>query len=184
MRSISVKELMVPIGEYATVSEAANLYEAVLALEKAQETVNEKDYKHRAILVLDDRQKVVGKISMFRVLISLEPKYQQLEAEGVLARSGYSPEMIETMLRDNALWSEPLEFICSRAADLKVTDFMEIPTGGAYIDENATLGAAIHQMVMQRHHSLIVTRGDEVVGILRLSDVFAEICKRIKSCER
>ena len=36
MRSIIVKEMMVPIEEYATVRLEATLYEAVLALEKAQ----------------------------------------------------------------------------------------------------------------------------------------------------
>jgi hypothetical protein len=33
----TVKDLMVPLSEYATVSEDASLYEAVVSLEKAQE---------------------------------------------------------------------------------------------------------------------------------------------------
>ena len=37
MKSYTVKELMVPLSEYATVSEDATLYEAVLSLEEAQE---------------------------------------------------------------------------------------------------------------------------------------------------
>ena len=37
MKSYSVKDLMVPLSEYATVSEDATLYEAVLSLEEAQE---------------------------------------------------------------------------------------------------------------------------------------------------
>ncbi len=36
MKSIAVKDLMIPIGEYATVSHEATLYEAVEALQKAQ----------------------------------------------------------------------------------------------------------------------------------------------------
>ncbi|MCP4753834.1 MAG: CBS domain-containing protein [Proteobacteria bacterium] len=184
MRSITVRELMVPIGEYATVPQEADLYEAVLALEEAQKTVDPQKHKHRAILVLDDRQKVVGKISIFRVLIALEPKYRQLDAESVLTGSGFSPKMIEDMLKDNTLWNEPMEFICNRAAQFKVTDFMETPTDEVFVDENTLLGAAIHQMVMQKAHSLLVTRGDEVVGILRLSDVFTAICDRIKIRER
>ena len=38
MKNYCVKDLMVPISEYATVPEEATLYESVLALEKAQET--------------------------------------------------------------------------------------------------------------------------------------------------
>ncbi len=43
MEIITLEDLMVPIEEYATISDGANLYEAVKALEKAQE---EFDYKH------------------------------------------------------------------------------------------------------------------------------------------
>lgn len=183
MRSITVGEVMVPIGEYATVPQEANLFEAVVALENSQKDLDPKTHKHRAILILDNRQKVIGKISMIEILVALEPKYAQLDAEGVLTRAGHSPELIEDMLRDNALWGEPMQFICSRAAPLKVTDFMETPTEGAYIDQNALLDRAIHQFVAHRYQSLIVIKDEEAVGILRLSDVFAIICEKIKTCE-
>ena len=37
MQDFSIAQLMVPLSEYATVSEGATLYDAVMALEKAQE---------------------------------------------------------------------------------------------------------------------------------------------------
>jgi len=60
---------------------------------------------------------------------------------------------------------------------------MEAPSDGVYIDEKAAVGDAIHQIVVQKQNSLLVTKGDEVVGILRLTDVFTKICDKIKSCE-
>ena len=36
MKSYRVKEMMIPLTEYATVSEDANLLEAVMALDRAQ----------------------------------------------------------------------------------------------------------------------------------------------------
>ena len=183
MKSVYVREVMVPIGEYATVPQEANLYEAVIALEKAQNAFDPQKHKHSAILVLDERQKVVGKITMFQVLVALEPRYTQLEAEGVLTRLGHSHGLIEDLLKDHALWSEPLQFICNRAAQLKVTDFMETPSDGAFIDQNASMDKAIHQLVAYRIQSLIVTSGEEVVGILRLADVFSAICDKIKACD-
>ena len=42
-------------------------------------------------------------------------------------------------------------------------------------NENATLAEAIHILVMGHHQSLLVTRGDEIVGILRLTDVFSAV---------
>ena len=51
MRSIKVKEIMVPLADYATVSQDANLYTAVLALKEAQENFSQDRYRHRAVLV-------------------------------------------------------------------------------------------------------------------------------------
>ena len=182
MRTITVKELMVPLEEYATVLREATLFEAVLALEKAQAALVQSQYKHRAILILDQSKKVLGKITMKDILIALEPNYGNLEGMEVLSRSGYSPELIKTMLENNALWLEPLQFICERATQLKVKDFMSPTKDDEHIDENATLDEAVHQLVMYPYISLLVTRADKVVGILRLSDVFIKICDKIKTC--
>ncbi|MCK4984048.1 MAG: CBS domain-containing protein [Desulfobacterales bacterium] len=182
MKTITVKELMVPLEEYATVSQEATLREAVLALEKAQMALDPSRHKHRAILVLDESGKVVSKITMKNILVALEPNYGKVEGMGVLERSGYSPDLIRSMLEDNALWTEPLQFVRERATKLKVGDFIQALSEGEYIDDNATLGEAIHQLVVYPYHSLLVTSGDEVLGILRLSDVFTKICDIIKGC--
>jgi CBS domain containing-hemolysin-like protein len=58
---------------------------------------------------------------------------------------------------------------------------MHILTEREYIDEAAPLDEAIHQLIMGHHQSLIVTRGDEIIGILKLSDIFREICLMIKA---
>ena len=181
MKTIKVKELMVPLKDYATVHREATLREAVLALEKAQLTLDPSRHKHRAILVLDGSGKVVSKIVMKDILVALEPNYGKVEGMEVLQRSGYSPDLIRSMLEDNVLWSEPLQFVCKRATNLKVSDFMRAPSEGEYIDKNATLGEATHQLVAYPYHSLLVTSGDDVVGILRLSDVFTKICNLIKA---
>jgi CBS domain-containing protein len=51
------------------------------------------------------------------------------------------------------------------------------------ITESASLDEAIHQMVLGHHQSLLVTRDDRIVGILRLTDVFAAIYHAMKACE-
>ena len=180
MKTISVKELMVPLEAYATVHREATLREALLALEEAQVTLDPSRHKHRAILVLDDDGKVVSKITMKNILVALEPNYGKVEGMGVLERSGFSPDLIKDMLATNALWGEPLQFFAERAAKLKVGDFIQIPSESEYIDENVTLGEATHKLIVQPVLSLLVTSNDEVIGILRLSDVFSKICDIIK----
>ena len=55
MSDFLVKELMVPLSEYATVAKGSTLFDAVLALEKAQEEFDNTKYKHRGVLILEKK---------------------------------------------------------------------------------------------------------------------------------
>lgn len=182
MRTVMVKELMIPIEAYATVPQDVSLYEAVLALEKAQLRLEPSRHRHQAILVLDENGDVLGKLTMKDILIALEPNYGNLDGMGVLSRSGYSPDLIKSMLEENALWLEPLQFVCERATRLKVSDFVASPEESEFIDENSSLGEAVHHLIMYPYGSLLVKSGGKIIGILRMSDVFATICDKIKTC--
>jgi hypothetical protein len=103
MKTIKVEELMVPLKDYATVHREATLREAVLDLEKAQVILDPSRHKHRAILVLDGSGKVVSKIVIKDVLVALEPNYGKVEGMEVLQRTGYSPDLIRSILEDNVL---------------------------------------------------------------------------------
>ena len=46
---------------------------------------------------------------------------------------------------------------------------------GEFVGENASLSVAIHQLLLGHHQSLLVTSDKDIVGILRLTDVFREI---------
>ena len=65
----------------------------------------------------------------------------------------------------------------------KVLEIMTKPTEGEIIEENATLGQAIHLLVMGQHQSLMVMNQDEIIGIVRLTDVFAAIFHTMKECK-
>jgi len=182
MQSIKVSELMVRLVEYATVSEEATLNEAVLALEEAQKNVEEGREKHRAILVLDKKGHVIGKLDQWTVLWAIEPRYRHMGDLKETSRYGFSPDFLRSMIENYGLWRKPLEDLCKKAAEMNVKEIMRTPTEAEYVREEATLDEAIHQMVMGRHASLLVKRGDAIVGILRQSDVFKEVCDRIKAC--
>ena len=184
MKSFKVNELMVPLSEYATVSEDATLHEAVLALEKAQEKFEDKHtrYRHRAILILDKDQNVVGKLSQLDVLKALEPKYRDmLEGKGS-HRFGFSKKFMQSMLQEYHLFANPLEDICRKAGGKNVKEFMYTPEEGEYVEEDASLDQAIHQLVLGHHQSLLVTRDEKIVGVLRLTDVFAAVFHKMKEC--
>lgn len=181
MQTRKVKELMVPLEEYATVSEESSLYEAVLALEEAQNRFRKDRYHHRAILVYDKNRNIVGKLSQLDVIKGLESGYKNLDLSGV-KHTGFSPEFIRSLIKTYDLWSKPLDEICRKAPSIKVKEVMYTPTEGEYVREDATLDEAIHQLVMGKHQSLLVTAGEKIVGILRLTDVFLEIGEVMKAC--
>jgi CBS domain-containing protein len=187
----TVKDLMVPLAEYATVSEEATLYDAIIALEKAQEEFDTrlekapegfdtKRYKHRAILVLDKNGDVVGKISQLDALRGLEPKYAEMQERPGLHRYGFTKKFMKSVLEMYHLWDSPLQDIREKSNKIPVSSFMYIPTEGEYVDEDATHDEAIHQLVVGHHQSLLVTKKGKITGILRLSDVFAAIFYKIK----
>ena len=173
---------MVPLSEYATVSKSATLNEAVSALRASQEGAGKK-YPNMAILIFDENRRIVGKIDMISVLRSLEPKYDQMLPRKDSLHMGMSLQFQKTVLEQLKLWELPMEDICKKAAAKKVENFMTTPTEGEYIDRKATLDEAIHQLVMDSHQSLLVTEEKDIVGILRLVDVFEEISKAISACE-
>jgi len=184
MKTRKVKDLMVPLAEYATVNEEASLHAAVLALEEAQKRFRQDRYKHRAILVLDKSKHVVGKLSQLDVLKGLEGGYKKMGDFKGISHTGFSTEFIKSMVDKYDLWQKPLEDICRRSPHIKVKDIMYTPTEGEYVHQEATLDQALHQLVVGHHQSLLVTKdGKEIVGILRLTDVFQEVCEMIKVCQ-
>lgn len=182
MKTFKIKDLMVPLTEYATVGVDATLYEAVLALEEAQAQFDHNRYRHRAVLILDQGGDVVGKVSQLDALRALEPKYDELSYQGHIARFGFTRKFIDGMLEHHRLWAAPMSDICRKAADRKVTEFMHTLDEGEFVDESATLDEAIHQLVIGHHQSLLVRGQGAIVGILRLTDVFAAVFHVMKSC--
>jgi len=182
MQSTKVKELMVPLAEYATVSENATLNEAILAMEAAQKNVEQGREKHRAILVLDKNRRVVGKLTQWDVSAGIEPEYRAIENITETSRFGFSPEYIRSMMKEYGLWRKPLADLCRKASEISVKDIMSKPAPGEYIEEDASLDEAIHLLVMGRYQSLLVKKGNSITGILRMSDVFKGICDKVRTC--
>jgi CBS domain-containing protein len=176
MKDVSIRDMMIPLAEYATVAEDASLYEAILALEEAQAGSNAARYRHRAVLVYDKNGHIVGKLSQMDVIKALEPNYADRLGEGKLSRFGISADFIESILDDHDCWSLPLEELCAAASRQRVSDIMYTPTEGEFVKSDASLREAVHRLVIGHHHSLLVTDGHAIVGVLRLSDVFAAVC--------
>jgi CBS domain-containing protein len=172
---------MVPLSEYAVIHEDATLFEAVSALEQAQQEFDQTRYRHRAVLVEDSSKKIVGKLGQLDVLRALEPRYEEIKSKsGAISHLGFSKKFIESMIATYRLFEKPCEHLCEKAGREKVSRYMHRPTEGEFIEEDASLDLAIHLLVIGHHQSLLVTRKEKIVGLLRLTDVFAAIFHMMK----
>lgn len=184
MENHRVKDLMVPISEYATVVVGTSLIDAVKALEKAQETYTTSKYQHRAIIVLDEEGRIVGKISQLRALKAIEPDFTANTDIEQLKGFHFSDQYI-SQLRDLYRYrGKVMSKDSLRAASVKkVEEFMQTPSPGEYVAEDCSLDTAIHRLVAGTHLSLLVTRDEKIVGILRISDVFAAVFHKMIQLE-
>ena len=183
MSDYRVKELMVPLSEYATVPEGSTLFDAVLALEKAQAEFDHTKYKHRGVLILDKDKRVIGKLGQLDVLRAIEPKNEDPGETNELNQFGFSSNFVHKLRKQRQMKAKPLKDLCSKASKLRVEDFMQTPTEGEIIEQEASLEMAVMQLVTGRHISLLVTRDKEIIGVLRLTDAFAAVCHTMKECE-
>ncbi len=187
MQSLTVKDLMVLKDKYATISADATLRDAALALYEAQLKELSMDptrHRDRAVLAIDAHGEVYGKLAMLDVLRGLESRYDRVEGSRASSRAasriGSARYVIESMGRDIGLWNKPLTNLVEKASSVKVRQLVPSIADGESVEEDASIDAALHQLIMGRFQSLFVTRNGNIVGILRLTDVYEEISKLLR----
>ena len=161
----TVSDLMVPFEEYPHVFAGDSLQDAVKAVVRALVGPREDPSRprDRGVLVQAADGRVIGKLSMWDLLAGLEPGHEPpIDPFGAIA--------------DHFLWSQWLhDDLASRARSTKVEALLNKAPKYETIDEKAPLDLAVHRLIRGKHLSLLVTRGDNIIGILRLSDAFKAV---------
>ncbi len=181
MEQMTVKDLMIPNDAYATVSADGSLREAVLALQEARRQDQQQDperHRDRAVLVMWQAH-IIGKLSMLDVLRGLKPRHARVEGR----RASSIGPLIESMTQDFGLRQKPLSRLVEQACKLHVRDLMRPFDETETIDMNASLDTALHQFIAGEYQGLLVKSDDDIVGILRLLDVYEWISKMIIECQ-
>jgi hypothetical protein len=122
------------------------------------------------VLVVDADGVIVGKVGHLAFLRGLEPNYRRLGNTEALSHAGLSEEFLTSVMESYRLWSDGPEELRQRARTTPVVEVMVPAT--IRVPEEAPLARAIHELVIHQTLSILVSRGREVVGILRLSDAF------------
>lgn len=181
MEKMKVRDLMVPAAKFPKISDSATFYEAVSALESAQEKFLSGKSEQRILLVKNEAGKVVGKISPIDLFRGLETSYSRVNAEETVRRFGLS-YIWKSMQKDYSLWESPFKDLCRKANGIHIKDFIKGPAEGQSVDTEDTLDKCFHLFVMNRHDTLFVFEGDEIVGLLRFSDVYRKVSQAMKEC--
>lgn len=178
-----VRDLMRPVAEFPRISQDATFGEAVAALDEARADFTAGRAKQFALLVEDERGRIIGKVSPMDVIQGLEPGYlKMIDSSGLRFKDvNY---VVETMRQKARLWVRPFDDLCLSAKTFKVKEFMRLPVESTRIKATDSMDTAFHHFLSGRHDSLFVVDGDAVSGILTFSDVYREVSRRITEvCE-
>jgi hypothetical protein len=181
MENIKVTDLMIPIDRFPKISGSATFYEALKALESAQQKYLSGESDQRILLVEDGEGKIMGKLSPIDLLRGLETNYHRMDTQKILSRFGLD-YIWKSMQEDYNLWGDPFENLCRKAVTLRIKDFIEPPPQGQCVSIDDTLIKCFHRFVMNRHDALFVFQGDNIVGLLRFSDVYRRASQAMKEC--
>ena len=176
-----VKDLMLALSEYAVVDEEATILEALRALEASQARLPADRQPHRAILVRNKEGAIVGKLHQFAFLRALLPERKARVETGLMDRAGVSDDLRDASMQMLDLLTGDFVDVCERARHVAVRDVYTTVTTS--ISEDASLGDAIAKFLAHQTLSLLVRRGSQTVGILRLSDLFDELSREITQDE-
>ncbi|MCF7809924.1 CBS domain-containing protein [bacterium] len=175
-----VKELAVSLDEYALVNENTTLVEALKKMaESSKSTLISHGHQARAVLVSNQDGEVIGVLGHMDFLRALEPKYNMLGDLEVLSRAKIDTEILDSMSELLGFWKGSLDNLCRRAAVIEVKYLMH-PIKES-INEDAPITEAIHKMIIWQAMRILVTRNEkEVVGVLRLADLFTDVAERMR----
>jgi CBS domain containing-hemolysin-like protein len=184
MDTVTVKSLMIPVEQFPRVSQEKTFGAAAEALDQCHLDFKAGNRPTCILLVQDAQNRIVGKISPVDLLRALEPQYTKLRGTiGEYSRGLSYDKMIDSALDHSALWSKPLNELCTKSGSLKIKDFILHPATEQTVSMTDSLDKALHRFVMGRHDSLFVMDGKRLVGMLLFKDVYGHILSTIKdSC--
>jgi CBS domain-containing protein len=178
--AMKVRDLLVPLSEYAVTTAGESLAKAVPVLKRLY--CKTEDGKctaagHRNILVLDDSGKLVGIMSFRSILKALIPEFaggttarlESLEVSIAFAQAG-APHLDEAQMSFRAR--------VLKNAETKVQDVMLKIRGT--IDADSDLLEAVKMICSNKITVIPVYEKGKLLGVLRDSDLFLVVADILK----
>lgn len=149
---MKVKDLMIPLSECPHVAEDRSLQAAIIMLSAFRRRLRDSDYPPRFVLVTDSQYRVVGVLRHLEIL------------RGLARAAGGGASHAE---------------LIALAPRVTAREAMTAYSESEHVDASASLEEAVEQMLSGSFRHLLVDEGGTTIGILRLSEVFARICRDV-----
>ena len=152
-----VKDILTPIEEYSTVDANGTVKEAIAVLKKSYCPVEKSQCSgHRTVLVHEDC-KLIGLLTFRALLTAIEPRFIKVDQWAV-------PVFWEGLFTER----------CREESRKKVKDVMT-PLSLVALAAEDTIIKAVHAMIKHKLGTLPVTKDGQVVGMVRINEIFHEI---------
>lgn len=166
--SHTIRGICVPLAEYPHVLDTASLRDAFVVLHQGYATGR----RFRHVLVLNERNQLVGLLGMRDILRGLFPDYLRGRD---LAHHAEGP--IPDFPALTLIWAETCHTQCKEAARKPVKGFMGPVPVKVAIDDPITKAAYL--LVIHDTSMLPVVDGEHLAGVVRMIDVFNEAAKAV-----
>ena len=162
-----VKDVMIPSGEYTSLSSRDTVKEAI---QKLKESFSSKgspssimETGHRSVLVVDDKGRVDGVLAIIDLIQAIMPAYLKAPKPSMADSIQYSP----------MFWSGMFTHEIIELGRREIGDIMS--PAPPMVRAGASLMEASYLMVKSDARRLVVMEEGKVVGMLREQDLFFEM---------
>lgn len=167
----AVRDVMIPLSEYTTLTLDQTVRDAVESLQESfsckVSTSRIMETGHRSVLVFDDLGKVRGILAITDLINAIMPAYLSAPKPFTADSIQYSP----------MFWTGMFHREVKALAKRKIGEIMS--PAPLSIEAEANLMEAAYLMFSTKARRLAVVSGGEVVGVVREQDIFFEMAKMI-----
>jgi len=182
-----VKDIMVPIEEYDKVSVDAQFCDVLSILKRNYENIKTGQpgrRLHRTLYVTDSDNAIVGKISMYDLIRALVPepaKAPEVSKAYYRRLSSRAMRVAEEVgeVQEHYQWLQSsFKDLVAQEAHKKIRDIMK-PVQKSVLHEEDHINQAIYVIFKEDVRQQVVYRGDQVVGVVNLNVLFAELLETV-----
>ena len=169
--TLVVRDVFIPLESYPNINENQSLYDAVQEIREF--TTGEKNQiRYAEMFVVNNENKLVGKINLIDILHALAPSLFAADKVAKFEGKGTNFPNLAILLEDSFLKK------CAEQATIAIKDFM------SKIEDSVTADTptlkTLMLMLNAKKYSFPVVDGGEVIGVVRLEEIFLEICGHCK----